>query len=194
MSILSESRSGTERQPALARLRIAVLTQEDPFYIPRNVELLCREPSLEVREIVVLDARGSVANMRKRLLEWFGPAAVARMAARAGARAAAEVANRVSGYRLPVAPTSLRAVARRYGVPFHVEKNANAPEVIERLRGHQLDAIVSFSAPQVFRPELLKLPRLGCVNRHCALLPRYRGLLPSVWVLFHGEDESGATI
>ena len=176
------------------RLRIAVLTQEDPFYIPRNVHLLCSEPGLDVREIVVLDARGSVANMRSRLLRWFGPVAVARMAARAGGQAAMEALNRASGYRLPLAPTSLRAVARRHGIPFSVETDANAPALVERLAAHDLDALVSFSAPQVFRAPLLQVPRLGCVNLHCSLLPRYRGLLPSFWVLFHGEPVSGATV
>jgi folate-dependent phosphoribosylglycinamide formyltransferase PurN len=175
-------------------LRVAVVTQEDPFYIPRNVDLLCREPGLDVREIVVLDARGSVANMRGRLLRWFGPLAVARMAARAGGRAALDAANRLAGYRLPLAPTSLRAVARRHGIPFSVETDANAPAFVERLRGHGIDVLVSFSAPQVFRAELLGVPRLGCVNLHCSLLPRYRGLLPSFWVLFHGEEVAGATV
>lgn len=175
-------------------LRIAVLTQEDPFYIPANVELLCREPGFDVREIIVLDARGSLANMRGRLLRWFGAPACARLAARLAAGKALEAVNRAAGYRLPGRPTSLRAVARRYGIPFAVETNANAAPLLQRLRAHDLDVIVSFSAPQVFRTELLRLPRLGCVNLHCSLLPHYRGLLPSFWVLYHGEPRSGATV
>lgn len=175
-------------------MNIAVLTQEDRFYIPRNVELLCREPGVNVREIVVLDARGSLDNMRARLVRWFGVAASARMAARMAGMAALDAANRVAGDRLPVRPTSLRAVARRHGVPFSVESSANAPALLERLRGYELDAVVSFSAPQVFKEELLRLPRHGCFNLHCSLLPHYRGLLPSFWVLFHGEPFSGATV
>src|SRR3712207_8728226 len=93
-------------------LRIAVLTQEYPFYIPANVELLCREPGFEVREIIVLDARGSLANMRGRLLRWFGAPACARLAARLATGKALEAVNRAAGYRLPGKPTSLRAVAR----------------------------------------------------------------------------------
>jgi methionyl-tRNA formyltransferase len=175
-------------------MRLAVLTQDDPFYIPRNVELLCREPGFEVCEIVVLDARGSVSNMRRRLLRWFGPAAAARMAARLGWRRVLEALDRTSGYRLPLPPFSLRAVARRHGACFSVERDANAPALLERLRGYDLDVVVSFSAPQVFREELLRLPRAGCVNLHCSLLPAYRGLLPSFWVLYAGEERSGATV
>lgn len=176
-------------------MNVAILTQEDRFYIPRNVDLLCREPGVSVREIVVLDARGSLDNMRRRLVRWFGVAASARMAARMGKMAALDLASRATGDRLlPVGPTSLRAVARRHGIPFSVEPSANAPELLERLRAYDLDLVVSFSAPQVFKDELLKLPRHGCFNLHCSLLPQYRGLLPSFWVLLHGEDFSGATV
>ena len=184
--------SGTES--AGRPLRVVVLTQEDRFYIPRNVELICREPGVEVREIVVLNARGSLDNLRGRLLRWFGPLPLARLAARAAGRTALDLAQRWSGGRVQGPPASLRAVARRHGIPFSVERDANAPAFLRRLRAHAPDVVVSFSAPQVFRRELLSLPRLGCVNLHCSLLPHYRGLLPSFWVLYHGEPRSGATV
>ncbi|HEX6041336.1 methionyl-tRNA formyltransferase [Longimicrobium sp.] len=180
----------TEGRP----LRVVVLTQEDRFFIPRNVDLICREPGMDVREIAVLDARGSLDNMRGRLLRWFGPAALARLALRAGTLAAADVVQRATGGRVGGRPASLRAVARRHGIPFRIERDANAPAFLERLRGHAPDVVVSFSAPQVFRRELLGLPAKGCINLHCSLLPHYRGLLPSFWVLFHGEPRSGATV
>lgn len=180
----------TEGRP----LRIVVLTQEDRFFIPRNVDLICREPGMEVREIVVLDARGSLDNMRGRLLRWFGPLPLARLAVRAGTAAALDAAQRVTGGRIGGRPASLRAVARRHGIPFSVERDANAPAFLERLRAHAPDVVVSFSAPQVFKRELLSLPAKGCVNLHCSLLPHYRGLLPSFWVLYHGEPRSGASV
>jgi methionyl-tRNA formyltransferase len=175
-------------------LRVVVLTQQDRFFIPRNVERICREPGMDVREIVVLDARGSLDNMRGRLLRWFGPLPLARLALRAGGMAALDLAQRASGGRIGGAPASLRAVARRHGIPFSVQRDANEPAFLERLRAHAPDVVVSFSAPQVFRRELLSLPARGCVNLHCSLLPHYRGLLPSFWVLFHGEPRSGATV
>ncbi|MGZ7367589.1 formyltransferase family protein, partial [Streptococcus pyogenes] len=78
-----------------------------------------------------------------------------------------------------------------HGIPFGIERDANAPAFLARLRAHAPDVIVSFSASQVFRKELLRLPAKGCINLHCSLLPHYRGLLPSFWVLFHGEPRSG---
>lgn len=175
-------------------MNVVVITQEDRLYIPRNVEMICEEPGISVREIIVLDARGALDNMRGRLLRWFGPAGCARMGLRVARAAALDALSRATGDRLFRAPTSLRAVAGRHGIPFRVETDANAPELLRRLRGYDPDVVVSFSAPQVFREELLRLPRLGCLNLHCSLLPKYRGLLPSFWVLYHAEPASGATV
>jgi methionyl-tRNA formyltransferase len=46
----------------------------------------------------------------------------------------------------------------------------------------------------VFKECLLTLPRHGCINLHCSLLPLYAGLLPSFWVLYHQEQKTGATV
>jgi methionyl-tRNA formyltransferase len=40
----------------------------------------------------------------------------------------------------------------------------------------------------------LELPRLGCLNVHSALLPKYRGMLPTFWALLNGEPETGVTV
>lgn len=176
------------------QLNLVVLTQDDRFYIPRNVDLLCRAPEFRVREIIVLDSAGAVRNRGRDLLRWFGAAACLRMGARVGASTLLAGVDRLAGSRLPGTPRSLRSVARRHDVPFSVERDANAPALLDRLEGYDLDVVVSFSAPQVFRERLLRLPRLGAVNLHSSLLPQYRGLLPSFWVLYHGEAVSGATV
>jgi methionyl-tRNA formyltransferase len=50
------------------------------------------------------------------------------------------------------------------------------------------------AAPQVFREPLIGLPRLGCINIHNSKLPKYRGMLPNFWQMFHGEKTVGTTI
>ena len=56
------------------------------------------------------------------------------------------------------------------------------------------DLIYSASFPLRFPPELLALPRLGCVNAHPSLLPKYRGLNPLFWQFIHNETHTGLTI
>jgi methionyl-tRNA formyltransferase len=79
-------------------------------------------------------------------------------------------------------------------VPCEVVPRVNAPAFVERLRGTGVDLLVSIACPQRFGAALLAVPRLGAINLHGALLPRYQGLLPSFWVLAKGEAETGVTV
>jgi methionyl-tRNA formyltransferase len=89
---------------------------------------------------------------------------------------------------------SVRQVARHLVVPCVSTTELHADQMLAYLESLDLDLIVSFSAPIVFKDRLLALPRKGCINLHCSLLPRYAGLLPSFWVLYHHEQETGATV
>jgi methionyl-tRNA formyltransferase len=71
----------------------------------------------------------------------------------------------------------------------------NAPEFVAYVRDRlQPDLIVSVAASQIFKEPLLAIPPRGCINIHGALLPRYRGMLPSFWTLLNGEREGGVTV
>ena len=47
---------------------------------------------------------------------------------------------------------------------------------------------------RILPPEVLALPRLGCVNVHGSILPRYRGAAPVQWAVIRGETETGVTL
>jgi methionyl-tRNA formyltransferase len=53
---------------------------------------------------------------------------------------------------------------------------------------------VSVSCPQIFRRPLIELPPKGCLNMHGALLPEYRGLFPSFWMMADGRTRAGVTL
>jgi methionyl-tRNA formyltransferase len=54
--------------------------------------------------------------------------------------------------------------------------------------------IVSVAAPVLFKRDLISLPRIGCINIHNAKLPKYRGMMPNFWQLYHREKTTGITI
>jgi len=89
---------------------------------------------------------------------------------------------------------SVKSIAIKHNIPIYQSSNINSKEFIKILDFLNVDLIVSIVAPQIFRKPLLDLPKLGCINMHCALLPKYRGMLPSFWVLAHNEKETGVTI
>jgi methionyl-tRNA formyltransferase len=89
---------------------------------------------------------------------------------------------------------SVRAVTRRHGIRLLRLDDVNAPDFIATLRSMDPDLVISVSCPQIFHRPLLDLPRLGCLNVHSALLPKYRGMLPTFWALLNGESETGVTV
>lgn len=88
---------------------------------------------------------------------------------------------------------SVRQALESHSVPwFSVEYSVNTPNVLDRIKATQPDVIVNSSSP-FFKKEILALPRLGCLNRHAALLPAYGGLWPIFHALRCGESEVGVS-
>jgi len=56
------------------------------------------------------------------------------------------------------------------------------------------ELVVSVSCPQIFKRPLIDLPERGCLNVHGALLPEYRGIMPSFWMLANDEKRAGVSI
>lgn len=95
------------------------------------------------------------------------------------------------GLRLSSPPTV--AAARRLGLPILQPNTINAPPALDQLRALNLDVLVVAAFGQFLAPPVLSLPRLGCVNLHASLLPRYRGAAPVAWAIIRGERETGVT-
>jgi methionyl-tRNA formyltransferase len=72
--------------------------------------------------------------------------------------------------------------------------NVNSPTFIEYVKGLNIDLIVVFFFPQILKTALLQTPRLGVLNCHPSLLPRYGGPHPAFWTLKNGESVTGITV
>lgn len=68
------------------------------------------------------------------------------------------------------------------------------PRSVELLRTLNPDIIVVSAYGKILPPEVLAIPRLGCVNVHASLLPSYRGAAPIQWAIANGESISGVTL
>jgi methionyl-tRNA formyltransferase len=100
--------------------------------------------------------------------------------------------RRGRGSALSFSPVKERAVAQ--GLPlWQPERLKKDPETLEQLAALQADIFAVVAYGQLLSPELLAMPRLGCVNVHGSLLPRYRGAAPIQWSLYHGDRETGIT-
>jgi folate-dependent phosphoribosylglycinamide formyltransferase PurN len=88
---------------------------------------------------------------------------------------------------------SVQAKSTSYGIPIKELPSVKCEEAITWIQSQQPDLIVSVSCPQMIGKRILSCARLGGINIHSSLLPKYAGLAPYYWVLSQGEIESGIT-
>ncbi len=92
----------------------------------------------------------------------------------------------------PLRATRLQATLKVQKVTFCETGDVNDPRFLDMLRRLAPDLVLNYSL-QRFGSELLKIPRVGCINLHPAPLPAYRGVYPTFWELYNGERESGVS-
>ena len=88
-------------------------------------------------------------------------------------------------------PTPVKTRALELGLPVHEPKKFRTPEVIELLQDLKPDVILVVAYAKLIPPVVLQLPRLGCINVHPSLLPKFRGATPMLASIMAGESETG---
>ena len=88
----------------------------------------------------------------------------------------------------------MRELAIERGTPIHEPESINTPHARAVLASYQPDLLVVCDYGQILKPETLEIARLGGINLHASLLPKYRGAAPINWAIYHGETETGVTI
>ena len=174
------------------KLKVVVMTQNDRFFIPRNIHKASKV--CELVEVVEVDCKSAMDNRLADYYKWFGFMQCAKMGVRTIFRETQKYLDRLCGYKLCQGYCSVADVAKAMGVAHQVINDSNDKAFVEHICQLQPDLIISFSAPQIIKAELLSIPKHGIINVHGSLLPDYRGCLPSFWYIFNGEKLGGATV
>ncbi len=74
-------------------------------------------------------------------------------------------------------------IFERHGLPILRVKNINEPWVIRWIKRNGVDLVVNLRTRCIYRKEILAVPRLGCINIHHGILPKYRGILCDLYAL-----------
>lgn len=91
-------------------------------------------------------------------------------------------------------PPPVKEAANRLGLRVVQPVSLRHPEVISELDKVQPDAIVVAALGLIIPPDILSLPRYGCINIHPSLLPRYRGASPVASAILAGDSFTGISI
>lgn len=86
-----------------------------------------------------------------------------------------------------------KQVAEEAGVPVFQPESFREEETVEQLRALKPDLCAVVAYGRILPQKVLDVPRLGCINIHASLLPKYRGSAPYQWAVLNGEKETGVT-
>ena len=90
-------------------------------------------------------------------------------------------------------PPAVKVAAESRGLAVFQPEKARGAAFLERLRAASAEALVVVAYGKILGRRVLDLPRLGAVNLHFSLLPRYRGAAPVAWALARGETTTGVS-
>lgn len=102
--------------------------------------------------------------------------------------------DRPVGRKRVLTPTPVKAEAQMHGLPVLQPERLRSPESVETLSALQPELIVTAAYGQILPKSVLDLPRLGCINIHASLLPKYRGGAPIHYAVMNGDPVTGVTI
>ncbi len=101
--------------------------------------------------------------------------------------------DRPKGRGQKLAPSPVKEAALGYGLPVLQPEKIRTEEFQAAMAALAPEVVVVVAFGQFLPKAMLELPRLGCVNVHASLLPRYRGAAPIHWAVMNGETTTGIT-
>jgi methionyl-tRNA formyltransferase len=176
-------------------MRVEMLTHDDPIYTLPFFEEFFTHYGQELGTFRIYCCRAMGKRRRWQLLKelffLYGPLGFVRLCT-------SWLRARLSGI-LPRTSSSkhfysFAQLCSAFAIPYEYIGSPNDPVFVAGLKDRAPDLIISVACPYVLKPSVLSVPRLGCLNIHNAPLPRYKGMMPTFWQLYHGETAVGCTV
>lgn len=101
--------------------------------------------------------------------------------------------DKPAGRGLKVHACAVAECAKKNSIPLFQPATLKEPETRSKIRSAGAELIVIVAYGKILPKEVLEMPKLGCVNVHASLLPKYRGAAPINWAIARGETKTGVT-
>lgn len=170
------------------KLRIVFVTQEEPFYLSESFKYFFVQLHRKIDVAAAVITPNGVEGRRRGFLS----------------RAAHTI--RIFGFhffsyyawRFVISKVYRKTVCQAFednNVPVvYLRDNINNKKNIEIIKSFEPDLLISISSNQIFKRQVLNIPKMFCLNVHTSFLPKYRGLLPTFWAMLYDEKEIGVSI
>lgn len=172
-------------------MKVILITQNDPFYLGRHIDYFFRKLPLFVTicGVILLDVSpfGKPNSFLKRMKRTYSTFGLIFFLRYSWMFILSQFFNR----NLLIKNVLRKHEVNEIQLP---QKNINAKDCIDYIGSFEPDLVISVAANQIFKRELLKLPKFGCINLHTSLLPDYKGLMPTFWAMKNNEEEMGVSV
>jgi methionyl-tRNA formyltransferase len=101
--------------------------------------------------------------------------------------------DRPSGRGQHIRRSAIKEAALAAGLPIYQPEKIKSDEACRYFERLRPDVVVIVAYGQIIPPRLIEIPRLGWINLHASLLPKYRGAAPINWAILNGEEVTGVT-
>jgi methionyl-tRNA formyltransferase len=102
--------------------------------------------------------------------------------------------DRPAGRGKVITPSPIKVIAQQYGLPILQPNRLKDPGVVEQLLSWNADFYIVAAFGQIFRKNILEIPKFGLINVHASLLPRWRGAAPIQAAIIAADKLTGITI
>jgi methionyl-tRNA formyltransferase len=170
-------------------MKIVLITQDDPFYLAKNIDYLIDNlPSSSVIAgcvITSVSPFGKKESFVKKALKTFNIFGL-NFFLRYSIRYIFAMATKEN---------KVGAVLKKHNIPrIELTSSINSAESLRRIKSYFPDLLISIGGNEIFKRPLIDLAENGCLNLHTAPLPKYRGLMPSFWVLKNQEKYTAVSV
>jgi methionyl-tRNA formyltransferase len=102
--------------------------------------------------------------------------------------------DRPAGRGRHLTASPVKTLAIEHGLPVFQPQTLNTPEQVELLKNLAPDILIVVAYGLILPPEILAIPKYGCINIHFSLLPRWRGASPVQQAILAGDKKTGISI
>ena len=170
-------------------MKIIIVTPNEPFYLSDNISYLLKNLKKNNHDIVscVLlspspyGRRVTFSSKSKKVLSIFGLSFF--------------IYYTLKFIKTKLFKPSVKKVLNLNKVPLTIlDKSINHRDSLGIIDYYKPDLIISILGNEIFKSKILSLPTYGCINLHSSLLPNFKGVMPSFWVLLKKEKHTGVSV
>ena len=170
-------------------MRIVIITQNEPFYLAKNIEYLIeilpnhsKIKGCVITNVSPFSKNGSLISKALKTYRIFGFNFFFHYAI----KYFFSIFNKKNNL--------VKTLERREIPYFKLTENINNPKSIKNIERFKPDILVSILGNQIFKKPIINFAPMGILNLHSSLLPKYRGLMPTFWVLKNNEKKTGVSV